>query len=83
MDCEMLQYCPFYHDKMPMDHGIGSIYKKKYCRGSQEICARYQVLQAVGPSYVSSALYPNMLDMAKKIIEDAKRGGENETIKDA
>lgn len=71
MNCEYLSACPFYNDRMPMDRGIGLIYKKKYCLGNQEFCARYVVMNELGQSHVSDALYPNMLDMARQIIKNA------------
>ncbi len=73
MKCECLSGCLFYNDKMPMDHGIGAIFKKKYCLGNQAICARYQVFRALGRGFVPDNLYPNMLDMAQAMIENANR----------
>lgn len=72
MDCEMLEKCPFYNDKIPMQHGVGSILKKKYCQGNQQICARYLVLTKLGKEYVPANLYPNMLEMAQRIIHEAQ-----------
>ena len=75
MDCEKLQNCPFYNDKMPMEKGIGAIFKKKYCKGNSELCARYKVYKEAGAAYVSENLYPNMHDIAQKIIEEIKTNG--------
>jgi hypothetical protein len=69
MDCIKINFCPFYNDKMPMDRGLGAIYKKKYCLGNNEICARWKVLQALGSAHVPDTLYPSMLDVANQIIE--------------
>ncbi len=71
MRCEYLEQCLFYNDKMPMGQGIGSIFKKKYCEGNRDICARYLLLNALGPSAVPNILYPNMLDTAREIIGKA------------
>ncbi len=73
MDCEYLRVCPFYNDRMPMDHGIGAIFKKKYCLGNQDICARYRIASELGKPFIPDALYPNMLEMAQRIVEDAKK----------
>jgi hypothetical protein len=54
-----------------MGQGIGSIFKKKYCEGNRDICARYLLLNALGPSAVPNILYPNMLDTAREIIGKA------------
>ena len=72
MDCAKLADCPFYNDKMSMDKGIRTLYKKKYCNGNHQHCARYQVLEEMGAAYVPDHLYPNMLDVARKIIDEAK-----------
>lgn len=72
MECPKLQGCNFYNDRMPMEQGIGSIFKKKYCKDNNEPCARYKVSIEVGPSFVPDNLYPNMHDIAMKIIEEAK-----------
>jgi hypothetical protein len=53
---------------MPIDTGLGSIYKRKYCEGDKKICARYKVAQAVGKEFVPLSLYPNMNDKADEII---------------
>ncbi|EHQ87254.1 hypothetical protein [Desulfosporosinus youngiae] len=74
MDCVKLPGCPFYNDRMPMDHGIGSIYKKKYCKGDHHLCARYKVICEAGERFVPANLYPNMLDIAETIIASVKKG---------
>ena len=71
--CEKLEKCPFYQGKMSMESGLGAMYKKKYCEGDKTSCARYQVATTLGPEYVTTKLYPNMADAAKKIIEENKK----------
>ncbi|WP_418790709.1 hypothetical protein [Phosphitispora sp. TUW77] len=68
-DCECLQGCPFFNDKMPMDSGIGALYKRNYCKGDNTRCARYMVFKALGKPKVPNDLYPNNLDKATKLIE--------------
>jgi len=68
--CEKLEKCPFYTGQMSMETGLGSMYKKKYCEGDKTTCARYMVAETVGKDFVTMDLYPNMVDKAKKIIED-------------
>ena len=72
MKCKNLEGCAFYNDKMPMEKGIGAIFKKKYCLGNQQICARYQVSSKLGKGFVPANLYPNMYDAAQRIIEKAE-----------
>lgn len=71
--CEKLEKCPFYQGKMSMDSGLGSMYKQRYCEGDKTLCARYMVATTVGPDFVNNNLFPNMVDQAKKIIEENKK----------
>jgi len=67
-DCECLNGCPFFNDKMPEDMGLGSIFKTKYCQGDNSNCARYMVLKSLGKPAVPADIYPNQHDRAKKMI---------------
>ena len=71
--CEKLSKCPFYQGKMDINSGLGRMYKEKYCEGDKTICARYTVATTLGPDFVPSNLYPNMIDAANKIIADNKK----------
>lgn len=71
--CEKLAKCPFYQGKMDMDTGLGSLYKKRYCEGDKTVCARYMIATTLGPDYVTDNIYPNMIDLAKKMIADNKK----------
>ena len=71
--CEKLEKCPFYQGKMSMDSGLGSMYKQKYCEGDKTTCARYRVATTLGPEFVTTNLYPNMSDMADRIIAQNKK----------
>lgn len=70
MNCENLKGCPFYNDRMSMEQGLGSLYKKKYCEGDKTLCARYQVGSTIGKEFVPADLYPNMFDRAEKILKE-------------
>jgi len=67
-ECECLPGCPFFNDKMEDTHGLGAIYKKKYCLGDNSKCARYMVFRQLGKQNVPVDLFPNMHDRALKII---------------
>lgn len=67
--CEKLAKCPFYQGKMDMETGLGSMYKKKYCEGDKTTCARYMIATKLGPEFVTNNIYPNMVDLAKNMIE--------------
>ena len=68
--CENLATCPFHNDKMDVNSGLGALYKKKYCEGDKNICARYKVATTVGKEFVTPHLYPNMDAAAEKIIKE-------------
>lgn len=68
-DCELLGGCLFFNDKMPIDSGMGAMYKKQYCQGEKNAeCARLMVAKKLGRPKVPATLYPNMADKAKDII---------------
>ena len=67
-ECECLQKCLFFNDKMDDSKGIGKIYKDKYCLGDNSNCARYQVFLRLGADAVPANLYPNMNERAQEII---------------
>ena len=71
--CEKLAKCPFYQGKMSMESGLGSMYKRKYCEGDKTQCARYRIATTVGPEFVTNSIYPNMKDIADKIIAENKK----------
>lgn len=66
--CDCLQGCPFFNDKMPIDRGIGKIYKDRYCLKNFNDCARHKVFNVLGKEKVPVNLYPNMFDRAESII---------------
>ncbi len=68
MSCISLKGCPFFNDRMPIDSGLGLMYKNKYCLDDFKECARYKVCVALGKENVPDNLYPNMLNAAEKLI---------------
>lgn len=69
MNCEFLENCPFYNDKMDIESAIGGLYKKRYCEGDKTKCARYIVVTQKGSEYVPSNLFPNMIERANEILD--------------
>ena len=70
-DCECLAKCPFFNDRMPDVDGLGAMFKRRYCQGDNQNCARYQVLKKAGRDKVPPTLYPNQMEIARKIIAAA------------
>ncbi len=70
MKCEKLDNCPFYQEKLPIESGLGAIYRKNYCESDKTKCARFTVATTLGPQYVPIDLYPNMNERANQIIAE-------------
>ena len=71
-NCEKLPTCPFYQGKMDINSGLGKLYRQKYCEGDKTLCARYTVATKLGPQYVTNDLYPNMNDVANRMLKEHK-----------
>lgn len=69
MCCENLSNCQFYQSKIDAESGMGKLYKKRYCLGDKNKCARYITASKIGRENVPANLYPNMHDRAKEIIK--------------
>ena len=69
-DCEFLATCPFFNDMMPDRPATAEVFKKQYCKGNSDTCARHIVLKAVGQEKVPSDLYPNQSERIEEIISD-------------
>jgi hypothetical protein len=67
-DCELLEKCIFFHDKMENMPGTAEIFKNQYCRENNLDCARFMVFKALGREKVPLYLFPNMKDRAQEII---------------
>jgi hypothetical protein len=68
-ECECLSGCLFFNGKMPIDQGLMEMYKKRYCRGDKNECARYIVRGVLGKDKVPNDLYPNMFEKAKALVQ--------------
>ena len=71
MTCEKLSTCPFYNEKMPIDKGLGAVYRQKYCETDNSVCARFMVVTVLGPQAVPLDLYPNMTSRAEQILANS------------
>nr|WP_321454167.1 hypothetical protein [uncultured Carboxylicivirga sp.] len=68
--CEKVERCPFFNEKMSNMPATAAGYKRKYCLGNNEQCARHIVLQKLGGDKVPLNLYPNQVDKAEKLIKE-------------
>lgn len=69
-DCERVENCPFFNDRMESMPGSMGLYKKQYCWGRFEDCARRKVATALSSERVPANLYPNELARAEKLIAE-------------
>jgi len=70
-DCECLQRCPFFNDRMANMPTVAGLYKDKLCHGDYAQCARFRVFKVLGREAVPADLFPNELDRAAAVL--AKR----------
>jgi len=56
-ECEKLEKCPFFSDRLPNMPAVAGLLKQTYCLGDKTQCARYQVSAAGVP--VPMDLFPN------------------------
>ncbi len=67
-DCECLEKCPFFHDKMENMPSMAGMLKQRYCQGEWGLCARHRVFCALGRSAVPTDLFPNQVERVDEII---------------
>lgn len=67
-ECEVLNTCPFFNDKMTEMPATANALKNRYCKGDNSKCARYMVLKALGKAKVPADLSPDKFEKAREII---------------
>lgn len=68
-DCELIQGCIFFNDKMLNMPATAELLKKKYCKDAYGTCARFMVFKAMGRPSVPQDLFPQQADKAEEIIK--------------
>lgn len=67
-NCECLDGCPFFNDKMDNMPGLSNMYKRSYCKGDYASCARFMVFKSLGKAKVPEDMFPNQQDRAKELL---------------
>ncbi len=67
-ECELLDSCIFFNDKMTDMPATAEMMKSRLCRTNKFECARYMVYQQSGRSKVPPDLFPNDVERAKGIV---------------
>ncbi len=67
-NCPLLAGCPFYNDKMDSKPALANMYKRNYCEGTYDNCARWKVANTLGREAVPADLFPNQIDRLEHIL---------------
>ncbi len=67
-DCILIETCIFFNEKMEKYPSTVDVMKIHYCKNNKSKCARYKVFKALGRENVPIGLFPDQIDVAKKII---------------
>jgi hypothetical protein len=67
-ECDLINTCIFFNDKMANTPSTAEIFKTLYCRGDSEKCARMMVVKAAGREKVPADLFPNQADRVAGIV---------------
>ena len=69
--CEFLDACAFFNDRLATMPSTAELFKKNFCLGEYEKCARYLVASKLGRENVPPDLFPNQLQRAQGLIRKA------------
>jgi hypothetical protein len=71
-DCELIDGCMFFNNKMQNMPATAGLVKDKFCKGDFASCARYRVYKALGRPSVPQDLYPQQSEKVEMIINAGK-----------
>ena len=69
-ECEFINACPFFNDKLNNAPDKVEEMKVKYCRTNNLNCARYMVANALGKEMMPEELYPHEKQRAYLVIAE-------------
>jgi hypothetical protein len=72
--CARLPLCPFFHDRLAHMPAMADFLKSSYCLDDYASCARFQVIQHLGPGRVPTDLFPYMIEKVNEILLDQSAG---------
>ena len=67
-NCEFLEKCSFFNDKMKNMPSTADMVKEMYCQLHYKECARYMIFVALGKEKLPSNLFPNDRVKARVIL---------------
>lgn len=68
-ECELIQGCIFFNNKMQGMPATAELLKKRYCQNAFATCARYMVFKALGRPKVPPDLFPQQAEKVEEIIK--------------
>jgi hypothetical protein len=71
--CELSETCIFFNDKMPDMPAVAGYLKARYCRGTFEACARFQIYMEFGRENVPAGLFPNEEALVQQVADGLRR----------
>ncbi|TLM78827.1 MAG: hypothetical protein FDZ70_03695 [Actinobacteria bacterium] len=72
-DCECIEKCTFFRDRMADKMPIAALIQNKLCHNDGAECARHMVFERLGREAVPSDLFPVDTDRAIRILESGPR----------
>lgn len=73
MVCQRAEHCARFLQKVASETTLSTIYNTMYCTNYNEACARFIVMENLGPEQVTDTLFPNMLDVAHSLLTAPRR----------
>jgi len=70
-ECDLIETCPFFNDKIKTVNIDTEQLKEKYCKNNNLNCARYMIVQALGREKVPDDLLPDQKTTAYQIIAES------------
>lgn len=68
MGCKFKNSCNFHLDKIADMPATSSVFKKMYCEGIADNCARFMVIKRLGKDDISGSMMPNNRKQAIEIL---------------
>ena len=67
-NCEYLEKCSFFNDKIQNMPSAADMVKEMYCKGNFKECARYMIFIALGKEKLPPDLFPNDMVKARVLL---------------
>lgn len=71
-NCEILETCILFNDRLNNMPKTADIIKKKYCCGDNSECARHIIFLALGKEKVPLDLFPGQIERIHNILSENK-----------